>query len=178
MELLSWTWNGVTKTDAIHFTENASGQPVLDVRYSGDGKDAFRIGYNEVFSPWSNPNSQRKANPPAAPTPTPTPFGMKLNSLTNGVFSLDIYIDQAQNTNPSKPQNFAATFTSNNPILTWDANVEPDMSSYKIYYMVEGETGWGQVGTVPHVQNVSSYSWTDYSVTHGTKWDSKNYVLS
>ena len=169
LQLIPWTWNGVNKLDAICFTENASGQPVLDVRLYGDGKDAFRIGYNEVFSPWSNPNSQKASK-------ATTPFGMKLNSLTNGVFSLDLYVDQAQNTNPSKPINFAAAFTGTNPILTWSANVEPDMSSYKIYYMVEGETGWGQVGSVPHVQNVSSYSWTDYSVTHGTKWDSKNHI--
>ncbi len=75
LQLIPWTWNGVNRTpEPIHFTENANGQPVQDIRFSGDGKDAFRMGHNEVWTPYSNPNSQRlnKAS---------TPFGLKLNSL-------------------------------------------------------------------------------------------------
>ena len=68
----------------------------MDVKYTGDGKDAFRVGYNEVFSPWSNPNSYKADG-------TPTPFGFKINSLVNGVYSIDIFVNNSIEAPPSKP---------------------------------------------------------------------------
>ncbi|MCX6121217.1 MAG: T9SS type A sorting domain-containing protein [Ignavibacteriales bacterium] len=85
LEFIPWIWGGVPKTPAsIHFTENINGLPVMDVRYQGDGKDAFRLGYNDKFSPWTNPNNQGKNR-------STTGFGFKINSCNNGVYSIDIH---------------------------------------------------------------------------------------
>jgi len=68
---------------------------------------------------------------------------------------------------PKKPQNFSTTFTSTNPVLTWSANPEPDIQSYKIYKMVVGETGWANVATV----SSTTTQWTDTDVTQPGKFD-------
>ncbi len=68
---------------------------------------------------------------------------------------------------PKKPQNLTATFTSTNPVLTWSANTEPDIQSYKIYKMIEGETGWANVATV----SSTTTQWTDTDVTQPGKFD-------
>ena len=128
LELIPWTWNGAPQTPMlIHYTENENGAPVVDVRYPGDGKDAFRIGFNEVFSPWSNPNSQDVNR-------TATPFGFKINSFNGGVYSIDIYVNTAEDAPPSKPQNLSVEpDTDQRPYLTWDANQEPDVVSFGYY---------------------------------------------
>jgi len=128
----------------------------------GESGDFFKIGYNQLFSPASNPASNTVT--------------FEIVDNINETMHVNVYYSNSLQTAPSKPQNLKAVWDSGHPKITWEANLETDMSSYKIYYMVEGETGWGQIATVPHVQNVSSYSWTDYSVVQGTKWDSKNYI--
>ena len=61
-----------------------NGNPVQDVRYQGNGFDAFRIGYNDTFSPWSNPNDQKSDK-------AATSFGFKLNNFSNNIYTLNIY---------------------------------------------------------------------------------------
>ena len=175
LQLIPWTWSGVNQTPhAIHFTENANGQPVLDVRYNGDGKDAFRLGYNEIWSPYSNPNSQR-ANK------TSTPYGIKLNSLTNGVYSIDIFVNTSLNGPPSKPQNLQISSNeSDEVVLTWVANIEPDIISggkYKIYraevYGTGEPTSWDLVAIIDaYIGSTPVTSWTDQEsyVYTGPRW--------
>lgn len=163
LNLIPWTWNGVNQTPhAIHFTENSNGQPVLDVRYPGDGKDAFRQNHNEIFSPWSNPNSH-KANR------TATPFGFKINNLINGVYTIDIYVNTAINAPPSKPQDFAVsvynTGLNAHPKLNWQLNVEPDVISATQAYLIERSINGGaytQIATV----NGSTSEFIDYGVSY------------
>lgn len=170
LEFIPWTWNGISQTSqSIHFTENKSGQPVLDVRYSGDGKDAFRLGYSEVWSPFSNPNSQR-ANK------TATPFGFKLNSLTNGVYSLDIFVGTSLNAPPSKPTGLIVTSnTIHQAVLNWTANVETDMQYSGKYRIYRGSstngnepTNFGLVATINAFNGTTPVtSWTDADVYVG-----------
>ena len=158
LQFIPWIWNGVNQTPhAIHFTENASGQPVLDVRYPGDGKDAFRLTFNEIWSPYSNPNSQ-KANK------TATPFGVKLNSLTNGVYSINIYVNTSLNAPPSKPINFEANFSGTHPVLTWDANIESDISGYRVYKKLITQSS----GTSTSYVFTTSTTYTDNDFTIAT----------
>ncbi len=170
LEFIPWYWNNVYQgTAAIHFTENKSGQPVLDVRYSGDGKDAFRLGYNEVWSPFSNPSSQR-ANK------TATPFGFKLNSITNGVYSLDIFVGTSLNAPPSKPTGLIVSANSMyQAVLNWSPNIETDMQysgKYKIYRgdSPDGNepTYFGLVATINAYNGTTPVSsWTDGDVYVG-----------
>ncbi len=163
LELIPWTWNGVSQTPArIHYTENAYGTPVVDVRHNGDGKDAFRIAYNEVFSPWSNPNSQ-DLNRDA------TPFGFKINSLNSGVYSIDIYVNTAEDAPPSKPQDLIISWNGVHPKLTWETNEEPDMQSYKVWKYAVGSSIIA--ATVTHNSSNDTHSWIDTDVSKPGKFD-------
>ena len=128
LNYIPWKWNNRSQ-DAIpiYFTEDQNGKVQWDVKFQGDGNDAFRIGYNEVFSPWSNPNSY-KANK------TPTPFGFKIDSLTDGVYSIDIYLNYSIDAPPSKPIGLIVSddSISNSVKLDWMPNIEPDLTSYEI----------------------------------------------
>lgn len=182
LEFIPWYWNNVYQgTAAIHFTENKSGQPIEDIRHRGDGKDAFRLGYNEVWSPFSNPNSQRgDANK------TATPFGFKLNSLTNGVYSLDIFVGTSLNAPPSKPTGLSVSAVNCFAQLNWEANPEPDMrylGKYKIFrastYGTGEPTNWIYVTTInAYNRKFPVTTWTDYDVWVGGGGDRLYYRIT
>ncbi len=79
-----------------------------------------------------------------------------------------IYLKMRQyDGNPSKPQNLSAIFSGTHPVLTWSSNMEPDIQSYKIYKIIEGETGWTHVATV----SSSTTQWIDNDVSQPGKFD-------
>ncbi len=167
LQFIPWTWNGVPQTAApIHFTENENGQPVLDIKNSGDGKDAFRLEYNELWSPYSNPNSQ-KLNKAA------TPFGFKINGFNSGVASLDYYVGTSLDGPPSKPQNLKLSILYNHPVLTWEANIEPDLSGYNIYRSENG----GTPELIGFVSQASRKTYTDYSANTSLPTDHYDYTI-
>lgn len=162
LEFIPWYWNGVYQgKQAIHFTENKSGQPVLDVRYSGDGKDAFRMGYNEVWSPFSNPNSQR-----GDLNKTATSFGLKLNSLSYGVYSMDIYVNTSLNAPPSRPTGFSVTAVNGFAQLNWLPNIETDMQYSGKYKIYRASTTGGEPTTFYYMATINAYNGT----TPVTSW--------
>lgn len=154
---IPFSFGGLTSPDAIHLTENpTTAQPMVDVRFHGDGKDAFRVGYNQVFSPWSNPNNQRIAN-------QTTPFGFEITNFSNGVYTLNIYVNTAINASPSKPQNLHFTGSNpDHPSLGWDINTESDISSYRIYRSYDNG-GWSSAGIVSHPTNTFVDNGVDYT---------------
>ncbi|HSW54416.1 MAG TPA: T9SS type A sorting domain-containing protein [Ignavibacteriaceae bacterium] len=164
LQLIPWVWQGVPQTPApIHFTENELGQPVEDIRFQGDGKDAFRPTFNEMFSPWSNPNSHKKGTPPTA-----TPFGFKVNGVGNGVYSIDIYVGTALNGPPSKPQDFKVSVynTGNNshPKLNWSLNLEIDVINSSQAYLIERSINGGAFSQIATTAgSISQY--IDYGVS-------------
>jgi hypothetical protein len=138
LQFIPWYWNGTYQgTQAIHFTENESGQPVLDVRYSGDGKDAFRMDYNQLFSPYSNPNSQRLNK-------TTTLLALILMDSTqvshHWIYMLVLHFWSTIQTTKLKKH------STNNSLLTWEVNIEPDKSYYNLYKYVTAEIGWQMIG--------------------------------
>jgi M6 family metalloprotease-like protein len=92
---------GQTKNYEILFIEGPNGEVILKPMRNGYGYDAFRLGYNEVFSPWSNPNSQRANR-------NSTGIGFKINSVINGVYTIDIYINTAINASPIQTTKLAS----------------------------------------------------------------------
>lgn len=114
-------------------TINIGGQPVNEVTYmavNGDSNTCFDVGYNEVYSPWSNPS---------------LPVTNSNDSLTieitgrdsNGNLTLNIYFTNILGASPSKPQGLKVEkHTSGNgfnPLLNWNKNHEPDLTSYNVY---------------------------------------------
>lgn len=135
----------------------------------GDKEDAFNIGYNELFSPWSNPASLDK-------TRKPTYVSVWLKEKNDGVFKLQFYVDSLSSLKapPAKPQNLRYSInTSNSVTLSWEPNIEPDMINggrYKIYRAVSS-SGNGisdqyiEIGIVKATpKNKSIISWTDKSI--------------
>lgn len=110
--------------------------PIYKTSYMGIGGDSssfFDVGYNEVYSPWSNP---------------PVKIDNQNDSLTieivgrddNGDLVLNIYFTNMPTSSPSKPQDLRLSqhFTTPqetifNPQLDWGHNLEPDHDYYKIY---------------------------------------------
>ncbi len=140
LDYIPYTWDNIKqKGFPVYFTEDKSGNAQLDIKLSGDGYDAFRIGYNEVFSPWSNPNSYTHRR-------IPTPFGFKIDSLKDGSYYIDVYVNTSIEAPPSKPFGLTAAIdsTGNYINLTWQPNIEPDLSSYEISRKIGDE--WNIIG--------------------------------
>ena len=165
LQAIPWVWNGQNQTpEVIHFTENENGTTVLDVRYNGDGKDAFRVAYNEVFSPWSNPNSQDLNR-------NSTPFGFKINSLNSGVYSLDIYVNTAEDAPPSKPylgwdpRELGQPYVYGWIYLAWNAELWDG-------YPIESDVNWSELqrkigsGSWATIYSGPNRVWSDGSVTY------------
>lgn len=99
----------------------------------GDEMDAYNIGYDEIFSPYSNPASNSCSNPTSNSGLT-----FKLESQdTSGAITLKIYYDDEEaliDLPPSKPKNIIVIkqFIGGpgndafHPKITWDQNIEPD----------------------------------------------------
>lgn len=159
----TYSYPGIENPSSIHFVRDTLYHTNTEPNYYlGDGKDAFGIGYNQVFSPWSNPNNQKAVN-------TTTPFGFEITSFSSGVYTLNFYVNTSVDASPSKPQNLQVLkgpYYLNNYLIkvSWDANNEPDLSQYEIWRKVSGTNclshDWQLIGT----------STTNYFVDDGYYW--------
>jgi len=114
----------------------------------GDRWDAWNVGYNEVFSPYSSPNTRKMNNDTcgifiwyqAVDTSTKEAI-LKLYRSGQGGFTRDSILHL---TPPSKPMGMVADYHLEGenimrPIITWNHNQEPDMlrtnlkKKYKIW---------------------------------------------
>jgi len=91
LEYIPFSFSGLSSPDVIHFVEDASGNPVQDVRFQGDGNDAFRMNHNEHFNPWVNPNSQHADR-------NSTQFGFTITDESQGIVSIDIFTNLSKDT--------------------------------------------------------------------------------
>jgi hypothetical protein len=106
----------------------------------GDGKNAFNVSDDEIFSPYSNPSTCTGNNS------TNTGLTIKLISQnqSTGAIQLKIYYNDndlaISECAPAKPKNFKVTEydvdpgVSFYPKLDWDANIEPDFIGYDDNY--------------------------------------------
>ncbi len=128
LESIYHNYPGCTEsTSVIYFVKNPATGAINEPNYYlGDGTQAFRKGYQEVFSPWSNPNNQKSNRETIN-------FAINLNSLDNGSASITIYKNNPSAAPPSKPQNLQVTTNGTHPVVSWDANTEPDLKNYWLY---------------------------------------------
>ncbi len=116
---------------------------------------------NDVLSPWSTPNSKFGNG-------TMTNAGMEVRfyDVNTGSYNVDLFYAGVVNASPSKPQNFRITNTTATPInLAWNANLEPDFSSYEIQRNdLSYQTGWVSIGTT------TSTTLTDYEYIWSGTW--------
>lgn len=129
----------------------------------GDMQDAFNIGYNQLFSKYSNPPAYDKNR-------AALDVALELISNNNGQFNLQFRMDATSvlNAPPSKPQNLKVTAVNGFAQLTWEQNIEPDMQysgKYKIYW---ASTSGGEPTSFSYKTTINAYngttpitSWTD-----------------
>ena len=140
----------------------------------GDSTDAFRSGYNNLLTPWSNPSTTKYING----SPSPTNISLQILANSGNNVPVRVYLTQtnALSLPPSKPQNLKVTSDPihANAVLTWEANKEPDMNSgsYKIYRTT---SSGGEPGTFSFVTSINAFNgstpvttWTDENWTAGS----------
>ncbi len=161
---------GKKQVAEIILEENEKGETVHANRKGGDGKDAFRQGYATVFSPWSNPGSQDKHR-------QPTGFGFEIigADTNNGsiVYRLSLFSHTAAGATPGIVQNVTAKKKGQTAIITWQANAEPDIVSYKIYktnQQQKANTAPTFLAKVNHKKDTTMLSWTDRKTPTGARY--------
>ncbi|MFA7361669.1 MAG: T9SS type A sorting domain-containing protein [Candidatus Kapaibacterium sp.] len=124
----------------------------------GDRWDAWKPGYNEVFSPYSSPNTFSRSN-------DTTGIFIYYDSLNGNTANIKIYratefggetdlADILEATPPSRPMglNVSVSDCIDNklyPVLTWNHNMEPDMMGEKPEKRYKIFRAYNQYGTVP-----------------------------
>ncbi|MGD0338316.1 MAG: T9SS type A sorting domain-containing protein [Bacteroidota bacterium] len=125
----------------------------------GDENDAFDLTYNNVYSPVSNPRSTNTSG---------INFSLEVTAKDqNDNYTCTLYFSNPYNGKPSKPQNLGATYNSScQTILTWNANSEPDLASYKIY---KAKTTGAEPASYNYVTTVltPTITWTDKEINIG-----------
>jgi hypothetical protein len=102
----------------------------------GDDEDAFKIGYNELYSPWSNPRSRS------------TGIAVQLLSMIEGDATVRFFFSNPEDAPPAKPYRLVSSWSPADcdPVvdLSWTASTEPDMTdagdpgSYRVWRSMNG----------------------------------------
>ena len=96
----------------------------------GDSNSCFDVGYNQVYSPWSNPGIEIEGN---------DSFAVEITGKDNdGNLIVNVYLTNIIQGAPSKPQylKISKQFIDDSkfrPRLDWYKNREPDIQKYLIY---------------------------------------------
>ena len=158
-----WSWR----------TNAGNGDGVMDIanpgrpRRKGDGGDGWTLEWNDMFSPWSNPNTNTRND-------GVTNIAIQLVGQTDTTSTVKIWLSNALDAPPSKPQHLLASLWSDvnwepdlvvtaHPMLTWETNLEPDVDSLGSYIIsrcdeyCDQESNWMRLDTV--AGNVAT--WTD-----------------
>ncbi len=122
------------------------------------------INHNNIYVPDTKPSSN---------------VGMEVlgQNPTAGYITVKLYAANPENASPSKPKNLVLTVVGptgqGHPRLTWSANAEPDMASYKIY------RAWGIGGTYYLLATVSVPTTTyDDNSIHVGNYDTAYYKIT
>lgn len=125
----------------------------------GDETDAFKIGYNDQITPWSNPSTTKLVSG----SETPTNISIKLASedAQNNQITVTVYTTQtgALLLPPSKPQNLKVSLIDSwTASLTWEANTEPDVITNGKYKIYRGEAYSGAPSYWEQIALINAYS--------------------
>jgi hypothetical protein len=107
----------------------------------GDRWDAWAIDYNQVFSPYSSPNTNDRNNNQTGIFIYYVGFDVNTNYAALNIYKTGVGgFDEdsiLEVTPPSKPMGLTVTMTEclsgkSFPVLTWKRNLEPDMDLYNV----------------------------------------------
>ncbi|HPI37586.1 MAG TPA: T9SS type A sorting domain-containing protein [Ignavibacteriaceae bacterium] len=112
----------------------------------------------EVITPWSDLRTTSSTYNWIPNTTTSTNCGFEIIYEGNGYYTIDFYSQNPVQASPSYPKNLQITTSdNNNPVLTWEANIEPDISGYIID---RADGGYWEY----NIAQVSTTSFIDYNV--------------
>jgi len=98
----------------------------------GENEDAYNVGYNQLFSPYSNPNTVGMYS-----TSTLHNFAIEITRQVGSKIYFKLHTNP-QDAPPSKPQFLKVTYDGiSYPMLKWFRNVEPDLAGYNVYRAVQ-----------------------------------------
>ncbi len=131
----------------------------------GDDEDAFKIGYNELYSPWSNPRSRS------------TGIAVQLLSMIGGDATVRFFFSNPEDAPPAKPYRLVSSWSPADcdPVvdLSWTAGTEPDMTdagdpgSYRVWRSMNG-ADFTPVAMVTHPTTTCSDDLATQAVGVGT----------
>lgn len=127
--------------------------------FLGSADDFMNMGFNQIFSPWSNPSTYQDASS----------ICVELLQIDgNKIAHLNLYTQNAYLASPSKPQNFQVNAVNGFAQLTWDQNIEPDMQYSGKYKIYSASTSGGEPTQFSYKRTINAYngttpvtSWTD-----------------
>jgi len=170
------------------FALEINGQGVVHERLWGDEKDAFNIGYNQVVSPYSNPQAQMENR-------APTNIAIEITGKSLGINGEDIFQVTFFNGNPldaspSKPQDLLGSYYLFDdpyphmfPQLNWAVMQEPDViNSGKILIyrrskiLSETWSSWSLIDSVEGTET-QYIDWGIQSLESQTLTDSVQYRI-
>jgi hypothetical protein len=123
----------------------------------GDETDAFNVNSVDQITPWSNPSTTKLSGG----NPSPTNISIKLLSQSANDITIKVFTTEAGALSlpPSKPQNLKVTANgSNQALLTWSPNIEPDVingGKYRIYWT---STEGGAPTTFWYLTEINAYN--------------------
>ncbi len=111
-----------------YVADKKSGEPLLTEVCMGSLFDAFAPGYNEIFSPWSNPSS-------VVPGYENVSITVQIIEMSGGKIKLKVFRNEesAVKLPPSKPHISGFKREEKENALFWHSNNEPDIKEYFIY---------------------------------------------
>jgi len=140
----------------------------------GDNTDAFDVNYNDVFSPVSNPSSKNN---------TKVPFTIEVLKKVGTGYQIKFYFKNPYEGKPSKPQYLRIKVNNGKyPKLTWNANREPDMLYYKIYFEAGEKYNPAKLKLIKKTNYLDKtkheINWTDRNTKLNPKYKSCYYVIT
>jgi len=129
----------------------------------GDKDDFYGMESERVFTSWSNPSTVKYDG-------TLSNFGFEISSYIASqhkyILKLGFDSNALQGFIPSKPQNLKVISDGDNPVLTWERNIEPDVTGSQAYGVFRNGTfiafvAQTAVGTNPSYSDNEIY-WEGY----------------
>lgn len=163
-QIVNLSFLPVKSTECNTIINQYNNQPLSFANFwgaNGDSNTFFDIGYNTVYSPWSNPGFEANI------------YDSLTIELTgrnsDGSLNVKIIFTNMLLASPSKPQFLKASkqYTGNPPgafyvRLNWLRNKEPDMSTYGIYKATTNTPG--EDGAYTWLTSTSDTAYLDQSI--------------
>ncbi|MFU8861335.1 MAG: hypothetical protein ACNA8K_13035, partial [Cyclonatronaceae bacterium] len=93
VDRITYNWNGSQESGYIYgYKDPDTNENIWGAHFRGDGKDAFNIGGNAFFGPWSNPR-------PLTPNDDVFSFAFHIENEVNGVMDVRLYLSDYAPTN-------------------------------------------------------------------------------